>query len=49
MNPSETQKKCQVTSPNLAFRTAFRAGSEGKREETDEDYDVVCNESDVTR
>ena len=25
------------------------SGSEGSREETDEDYDVVCNQSDVTR
>ena len=25
------------------------SGSEGSGEETDEDYDVVCNQSDVTR
>ena len=25
------------------------SGSEGSREETDKDYDVVCNQSDVMR
>ena len=40
----------KMSSNESEFSVSYgSSGSEGSREETDEDYDVVCNQSDVTR
>ena len=45
---SQAQKK--MSSDECEFGVSYgSSGSEGSREETDEDYDVVCNQSDVMR
>ena len=45
---SSTEKK--MSSDESEFSVSYgSSGSEGSREETDEDYDVVCNQSDVMR
>ena len=50
MNLSQTQKKMSIASDESEFSVSYgSSGSEGSREETDESYDVVCNQSDVTR
>ena len=44
---SSTEKMSSDESESSVLYSSW--GSEGSREETDEDYDVVCNQSDVTR
>ena len=47
VNLSHARKK--MSNDESKFSVSYgSSGSEGSREETDEDYDVVCNQSDVT-
>ena len=48
MNLSRAQKK--MSSDESKFGVSYGSlGSEGSREETDDDYDVVCSQSIVRR
>ena len=47
VNLSQAQKK--MSSDESQFSISYHSsGSEGSREETDKDYDVVCNQHEIT-